>query len=181
METVLTVNFTIRRFTSTRDKDFTKALIIYNSTIPVDTKTNSSEIVYHVDHAKIYTKREMFFFGLFVEDSIVGFVEAGYLLTTKTIIIDYIVLKEGYRLNSIFYPLFSLVQKYFTEHLIDYDFIVCLGDLVDDWNQEVNLNLYADTLDRCLDFAKYSERHADHGELFIRVATAVIDTIPNSE
>ena len=65
--------------------------------------------------------------------------------------------------------------------VIDYDFIVCLGDLVDDWNQEVNLNLYADTLDRCLDFAKYSERHADHGELFIRVATAVIDTIPNSE
>lgn len=38
-----------------------------------------------------------------------------------------------------------------------FDFIVCLGDLVDDWNQEVNLNLYADTLDRCLDFVKQHE------------------------
>ena len=137
MDNCLTVDFSIRRFTSTRDKDFTKALIIYNATIPVDTKTSSSEIIYHVDHAKASTKREMYFFGLFVEDLVVGFVEAGYLFTTKTIIIDYIVLKEGYRLNSIFYPLFSLVQKYFAEHLIDYDFIAaevstkCLEESVD--------------------------------------------------
>lgn len=124
MDNTMTLGFSIRRFTSTKDKDFIKALIIYNSTIPVDTKTSSSEIIYHVDHPKASAKREMFFFGLFVEASVVGFMEAGYLVTTKTIIIDYIVLKESYRLNSIFYPLFSLVQKYFTEQMIDYDFIV---------------------------------------------------------
>lgn len=123
MEGMVEIGFSIKRFLSSKDKDFTKALMIYNSTIPVDTKTNTSEIIYFADHYSLHPKREMYFFGLYVDECIVGFMEAGYLKTTKTIIIDYIVLKEAYRLNSIFYPLFSLVQRYFSEQMIDYDYI----------------------------------------------------------
>lgn len=35
-----------------------------------------------------------------------------------------------------------------------YDNIVCLGDLVDDWNQQWNLSLYESTLERVLSFDK---------------------------
>lgn len=123
METSIGINFSVKRFTSSKDKDFLKALMIYNDTIPVDTKTSTSEIIYFADHATDQPKREMYFFGLYADGDVVGFVEAGYLLTTKTIIIDYIVLKDSFRLNSIFYPLFSLIQRYFSEHMVDYDYI----------------------------------------------------------
>lgn len=123
MEETISTNFAIKRFSSSRDKDFIKALKIYNDIIPVDTKTSSTEILYFVDHAKDQTKREMYFFGLYADGDIVGFVEAGYLYTTKTIIIDYIVLKDEYQLNSVFYPLFSLIQRYFSEQMVDYDYI----------------------------------------------------------
>lgn len=137
METSIGINFSVKRFSSSKDRDFLKALMIYNDTIPADTKTSTSEIVYFVDHATNYPKREMYFFGLYANSEVVGFVEAGYLFTTKTIIIDYIVLKDSFRLNSIFYPLFSLIQRYFSEHMIDYDYIAtevstkCLEQSVD--------------------------------------------------
>ena len=66
----------------------------------------------------------MYFLGLYINNEIVGYVEAGYLFNTKTIIIDYIVLKNEYHLNSAFYPLFGLIQKFFSDQMIDYDFIV---------------------------------------------------------
>ena len=123
MDNIVESNFCIKRFTSSKDKDFVKALMLYNDTIPVDTKTSSNEIIYFADHCSMQPKRIMYFFGLYCDKHLVGFVETGYLLTTKTIVIDYIVLKEGYRLNSIFYPLFSLIQRYFSENMIDYDYI----------------------------------------------------------
>ena len=123
MDNIVGASFCVKRFTSSKDKDFIKALILYNDTIPVDTKTSSNEIMYFADHCSIQPKRIMYFFGLYCNEHLVGFVETGYLLTTKTIIIDYIVLKEEYRLNSVFYPLFSLIQRYFSENMIDYDYI----------------------------------------------------------
>lgn len=123
MENTVGATFYVKHFTSSKDKDFVKALMLYNDTIPVDTKTSSNEIMYFADHSAMQPKRIMYFFGLYWDDNLIGFVEAGYLSTTKTIIIDYIVLKEEYRLNSVFYPLFSLIQRYFSENLVDYDYI----------------------------------------------------------
>ena len=123
MDSYISAKYSIRRFTSSKDKDFAYALMLYSDVVPADTKTSSNEIMYFVDHSSSQTKRIMYFFGLYVDERLIGFVEAGYLTTTKTIIIDYIVLKEGYRLNSVFYPLFSLVQRYFSENMIDYDYI----------------------------------------------------------
>ena len=118
------INFGLKRFDSSKDKDFNNALMIYNDTIPVDTKTRTNEIIYFADHCKMQPNREMFFFGLYVNNVVIGFIEAGYLKKSKTIIIDYIVLKDEYRLNSVFYPLFSLLQRYFSEQMIDYNYIV---------------------------------------------------------
>lgn len=116
-------SFNVKRFLSSKDKDFIKALMLYNDIIPVDTKTSSNEIMFFCDHCDMQPKRIMYFLGLYCDEQLVGFVEAGYLTTTKTIIIDYIVLKDEYRLNSVFYPLFSLIQRYFSENMIDYDYI----------------------------------------------------------
>lgn len=126
--------FSVKKFENSNDKDFYKALKIYNDTISVDTKTSSNEITYFVDNQNIQDSRTMYFLGLYFNNEIVGYVEAGYLHKTKSIIIDYIVLKPEYHLNSVFYPLFGLVQKFFSDELIDYNYIItevstkCVGD-----------------------------------------------------
>lgn len=135
MENTKEINYSIKRFENSKDKDFTKALKIYNDSIPVDTKTSTNEIVYFADNCNLQKKRIMYFLGLYIDGEVVGYVEAGYLIKTKTIIIDYIVIKDEFHLNSAFYPLFGLVQKFFSDELIDYNFIVtevstkCVGEV----------------------------------------------------
>lgn len=124
MENIQKIGFSLKHFESSKDKDFINALMIYNDTIPVDTKTSTNEIIYFADNCNSQPNRQMFFFGLYVNNTLMGFVETGYLKITKSIIIDYIVLKEEYHLNSIFYPLFSLLQRYFSQAMIDYDYII---------------------------------------------------------
>jgi len=115
--------YKIKLFTSSSDKDFIKALKIYNDTIPAETKTSTNEITTYVDK-KSDDNRDMYFFGLYFNDEVIGYVESGYLKITKTLIIDYFVLKEQFNYNSIFYPLFSLFQKFFSDNLIDIEYFV---------------------------------------------------------
>lgn len=115
--------YKIKLFASSSDKDFIKALKIYNDTIPAETKTSTNEITTYVDK-KSDDNRDMYFFGLYFNDEVIGYVESGYLKITKTLVIDYFVLKEQFNYNSIFYPLFSLFQKFFSDNLIDIEYFV---------------------------------------------------------
>ncbi len=124
MDEIQKINFSLKHFESSQEKDFINALTIYNNIIPVDTKTSTNEIIYFADNSNMQPNRQMFFFGLYVNNTLMGFIETGYLKNTKTIIIDYIVLKEEYHLNSIFYPLFSLLQRFFSDRMIDFSYIV---------------------------------------------------------
>ena len=99
----LHISYSIKRFENSKDKDFLKALKIYNDSVPVDTKTSTNELIYFSDNWNCQKSRLMYFLGLYIDNQIIGFVEAGYLLKTKVIIIDYIVIKEEYHLNSAFY------------------------------------------------------------------------------
>lgn len=85
-------SFTIKRFQSSEERDFIKALKIYNDTIPVETKTSTNEITYFLDKKEI-DNREMYFFGLYYNEEVIGYIECGYLFQTKSIIIDYLTLK----------------------------------------------------------------------------------------
>lgn len=115
--------YRIKLFSSSNDKDYIKALKIYNDIVPAETKTSTNEITTYVDK-KRDDKREMFFFGLYFNDDVIGYVESAYLITTKTLVIDYFILKEQFNYNSVFYPLFSLFQKFFSDNLIDIDYYV---------------------------------------------------------
>lgn len=115
--------YRIKLFSSSNDKDYIKALKIYNDIVPAETKTSTNEITAYVDK-KRDDKREMFFFGLYFNDDVIGYVESAYLITTKTLVIDYFILKEQFNYNSVFYPLFSLFQKFFSDNLIDIDYYV---------------------------------------------------------
>ena len=81
------------------DKDYIKALKIYNDIVPAETKTSTNEITTYVDK-KRDDKREMFFFGLYFNDDVIGYVESAYLSTTKTLVIDYFILKISISTNK---------------------------------------------------------------------------------
>lgn len=115
--------YKIKMFSSSSDKDFIKALKIYNDIIPAETKTSTNEITTYVDK-KSDESRVMYFFGLYFNNEIIGYVESGYLKNTKTLIVDYFVLKEQFNYNSVFYPLFSLFQQFFSDNLIDIKYYV---------------------------------------------------------
>lgn len=119
----LQTGYKIKLFSSSNDKDFVKALKIYNDIVPAETKTSTNEITTYVDK-KLDNKREMYFFGLYYNDDVIGYIESAYLITTKTLIIDYFILKEQYNYNSVFYPLFSLFQRFFSDNLIDIEYYV---------------------------------------------------------
>lgn len=120
---ILQNNYKIKHFTSSNDKDFIKALKIYNDIVPAETKTSTNEITTYVDK-KRDEKRYMYFFGLYFNDEVIGYIESAYLSTTKSLIIDYFILKEQFNYNSVFYPLFSLFQQYFSDNLIDIEYYV---------------------------------------------------------
>lgn len=135
MDKIEKIYYSVKKFEDSKDKDFINALKIYNDSISVETKTDTNEIIYFADNNKIQENRTMYFLGLYIANEIIGYVEAAYLKKTKTIVIDYIVIKDEYHLNSVFYPLFGLIQKFFSDELIDYDYMVtevstkCIKDI----------------------------------------------------
>ena len=74
-------SFTIKRFQSSEERDFIKALKIYNDTIPVETKTSTNEITYFLDKKEI-DNREMYFFGLYYNEEVIGYIECCLLYTS---------------------------------------------------------------------------------------------------
>lgn len=123
MTEIAQASYKIKRFTSPTERDFLAALKIYNETIPVETKTSTNEIS-HFAELQRKTPREMYYMGLYFNDKVVGYIQAAYLCKTKTIMLDYVTMKKEYRLNGVFYPLFSLFQQFFSDNLVDYDYIV---------------------------------------------------------
>jgi hypothetical protein len=64
------------------------------------------------------------FFGLFSNDTIIGYTEIAYIRTERLIIIDYMVVDNKYMSNSSFSTFFFLLLGYFVKNDIDYDYIV---------------------------------------------------------
>lgn len=117
------MNYELIRFKKSSDIGFIEALKIYQQSISHDQKTNSSEIVYWVDNLKKFTYGELFFFGLRLNNLIIGYAELAYIAQNRIVIIDYIVLDASYGTNSSFYTFYTLILSYLSEHSFDYDFI----------------------------------------------------------
>ena len=79
---LLTSSFKIKRISSSGERDFINALKIYNNTIPVEIKTDTNEITYFVD-LKNESGRQMFFFCLYYNETVIGYIESAYLKQTK--------------------------------------------------------------------------------------------------
>lgn len=120
--TMIGSSFSIKPIHTVLDKDYIKSLHIYNSTTPVNIKTNSNEITYWLSHTN--NKFQLYVFSLFIGKVNVGFAMTAYLKDLKILVIDYIAITEKYKNNTVFLSFFTLVQLYFNNIQLDINYFI---------------------------------------------------------
>ncbi len=123
METIEN-RFALKLLKKATDDDYAVALRIYSNETPLDIRTNTNEFTYWLNKSNVTTPFDLLMFCLFLDGNIVGFSQLAYLKKTKVIILDYITLKEPYRLNSVFLVFFSMLQNYISQENIEVAFYV---------------------------------------------------------
>ena len=116
-------SYEVRRLTSTKDKLYIPALNIYAESMSSDVKTSTNEISVCVE-GKLCSPNKYFFFALCYQQVVIGYAQASFISKGKILFIDYFTIKDEYKKNSIFYPLFSIFLLYFSQNNIYYDYII---------------------------------------------------------
>lgn len=116
--------FSLKRITDSNDKDYSTAISIYLDTTPPDIKTNSNEIVYWIEKKDTTNQFELLVFALYFNDSIIGFAMVCYIPKYKTMIYDYIALKNEYRINAVFFVYMNLIQAYVSSNEYDISYYI---------------------------------------------------------
>lgn len=117
------LNYTLRIFQSSDDDKFLDALDVYRRSVPRNEKTNTNEIIWCLDNSTCFKKCKLFFFGLELNNKIIGYSEIALVRAPRYITIDYLVIDEKYKTHSAFYTFLLLIVQYFTNIKLDYDFI----------------------------------------------------------
>lgn len=101
-------NYRIKAVTSIKDKDLTTALDIYMHAIDENSDTSTSEIRDYIQN-KYDDNRKLFFYILYVNNSIVGYAEYGYLPENQILLIDYICTNP--RNHTYFYNFYHMIYE----------------------------------------------------------------------
>lgn len=99
-------NYSIKLIKSVKNKDLTEALEIYIHTIDEGSETSTIQIRDYIQN-KYNDKREMFFYILYVNNTVVGFAEYGYLPQSEVLLIDYICTSP--RNHTYFYNFYQML------------------------------------------------------------------------
>lgn len=117
--------YRIKLFTSSRDEGYIEALTIYSDYTPLSVKTDTSDITYWIDrYNQKFSEDKFFVFGLYEDDSIIGFSQLVYFKHIKLIMIDYMAIDEKRRANSAFYSFTELIRHELKDLRLDINFIV---------------------------------------------------------
>lgn len=116
-------SYEVKRLTSTKDKLCMPAINIYAQSMSSDVRTSTNEIAVCID-GKIRSRNQYFCFALCYQRVVIGYAQAAFISKGKILFIDYFTIKDEYKKNGIFYPLFSIFLLYFSQNNIYYDYIV---------------------------------------------------------
>jgi len=125
IDDVTSVQYRVKRFISSRSKDYTKALSIYASNTAPALKTNTNEITHWLDNAYSLKKdREFHALGFYKNNDIIGYAQFMYLSNKRVIIIDYMAIEESERKLGAFFQFIDLIKDYIENSRIDFDYIL---------------------------------------------------------
>ncbi|MHA7965228.1 hypothetical protein ACX93W_13875 [Paenibacillus sp. CAU 1782] len=119
----LTNCYKVKLITRADDEDYIKALKIYEEQTPVEIRTNSNEISYWIDNGKENEDFTFMVFAVYLDNTVIGFSETAYFSKNRLVLFDYITFSKDFRVNAVFFPVFSLIKNYITEKMrfiVDY-------------------------------------------------------------
>jgi hypothetical protein len=153
--------FIVRSFRSTKDRDFQKALQIYDAHTHPQVKTDSREISYWLDNNQARKGGTFYVCGLYIGADLVGYAQFMYLATTRLIHFDYFIIDPDRRSAGAFYTFADQMRLFFETEGFEWDFAsaeVAKLDVVNGVSQ------YAERLVRLFRQAGFSEVLADYDQ-----------------
>ena len=115
--------YVIRSFPSTKDRDFLKALQLYDSQTHPQIKTDSREISYWLDHNHLRNDSSFYICGLYIGTNLVGYIQFVYLAATRLIHFDYFIIDPDYRTAGAFYTFADQMRVFFEKERFQWDFV----------------------------------------------------------
>ncbi len=123
MSANLKLTYSLKLFSSNTDEKFIEVLDVYRRSVSRNEKTSINEIVWTVEHQSEFRSSQPYFFGLELNNKIIGYAELAFIKKTRYIAIDYIIIDSKYKTHSAFYSFFMLIIEYFNSIKLDYDYI----------------------------------------------------------
>ena len=115
--------YILRSFRTTKDRDFIKALQIYDSQTHPQVKTDSREIVYWLDNNNKRTDERFYVCGLYLGIALVGYAQFIYLTAHRLIHFDYFIIEPGQRTAGAFYTFADQMRIFFDRERFEWDFV----------------------------------------------------------
>jgi hypothetical protein len=167
--------FTIRSFRSAKDRDFLKAIQIYDAHTHPQIKTDSREIAHWIQHGATRSDGKFYVCGLYVSGTLIGFVEFIYLIKERLIHFDYFVIESTRRTFGAFYTFAEEMRTFFEEEKMEWDFITAEVAHLDEVN---GVSRYAQRLTRLFHQVGFCEVVAEYRQPLLGVEHP--DTVVNA-
>lgn len=114
----------IKRFTSTKSKDFFEALSIYHKNTSALIRTSTNQLTFWADRKRNSKERSMYTMGLYLNDIVIGFCQFAYFNEKKVIFIDYLAIDKKYRSFGTFFQFIDLIEDYVNQKSLEYKYII---------------------------------------------------------
>lgn len=109
-------SYELRRFEDATAPDFMAALQLYRQYTPASVRTSTNEIVYWLSNYEKQGGDELFLFGFFLNDDLVGYAQLVLFTQANFLIIDYLVIDERRRSLNVFFEFFEHIKAYLLDH-----------------------------------------------------------------
>lgn len=116
----ITISYNLHKFSNSNDSDFIQGLNIYSRNIESSIRTSTNEIIYWVDQYNKTFNDSFFTFGLYQNNTLIGFTQVAHFKSELILAIDYMVIDELYRGNNTFYVFVNLIREYFIDFEINF-------------------------------------------------------------
>jgi hypothetical protein len=115
--------YTIRSFRSSKDRDFPRALRIYDAQTHPLVKTDSREIAHWLDNNRSRKEGKFYVCGLYMGTELVGYIEFIYLPKERLVHFDYFIIDPSRRTAGAFYTFSDQMRAFFEEEALEWDFV----------------------------------------------------------
>lgn len=158
--------YVLRSFRTTKDRDFEKALRIYDSHTHPRVKTDSREIVYWLDNNNHRTEGRFYICGLYLGIELVGYAQFIYLAANRLIHFDYFIIEPNQRTAGAFYTFADQMRTFFDRERFEWDFVTAE---VAELDTVKGVSHYAEKLVRLFRQVGFSEVLVDYDQPFLGI------------